>query len=113
MPIKQFPQLGAPPAVNQPPLGTPTMGNHMMSPTAMGPYQQQAQGLLGNAQPGPYAQQALQLAGLLGFGGQQQQFPVMGSPYTPGRFMPGFRPGVDTPIPGGGGGRRYGAVQQF
>lgn len=92
------PQQTFPPVVGRAPpqQPLPTMGNHMMP----GPYGAQAQGLLGG-QPGPYAQQAAQLAniqpGLLG----GQQFPVMG--YTPGRFMPGFRPGIDTPQPGGGG----------
>lgn len=98
------PQQTFPPVVGrappQQPLPGPTMGNHMMP----GPYGAQAQqmaggGLLG----GPYQQQATQLAGLLGNQGQVPQFPVGHAPYTPGLFMPGFRPGVDTPIIGGGG----------
>lgn len=104
----QAKQTGRAPPPSMIPGGTPTMGNHMVPQP--GQYGQQAQGLLGNPQPGPYGAQAQQLAGLLGFGGQQQ-FPVMGSPYQPAPFMPGFRPGVDTPIPSGGG-RRPGRFQQ-
>lgn len=50
--------------------------------------------------PGSYSAQAHQLAGLLGNQGPR---PVMNQPYTPGRFMPGFRPGMDQPIPYSGG----------
>lgn len=67
---------------------------------------------------GPYAWQALRLAGLLGGPGGAQPGvpmtpggmppgmpprPVGSAPYTPGMFMPGFRPGIDQPIRGGGG----------
>ena len=95
---------GTPPGPAPSPV--PTMGNHMI-PTA-GPvppdvtYGGQAQQLAGGLLGGPYQQQATQLAGLLG-GQLPRQWPVMGMPYRPGRFMPGFRPGIDTPITRSGG----------
>lgn len=97
--------------------------NHMippgMLPTPMGPPQQipgpgqlpmgqfgqQAAGLLSQTpqmpmQPGAFGGQAQQLAGLLG-----PQDPMMPQApvYQPGLFMPGFRPGIDTPRPQGPG----------
>ena len=94
-----FPQRIPTPGVPQN-MPAPTMSNHMVQP---GSYGAQAQGLLGNPSPGAYGQQAQQLAGLLG---GQGPLPVgMAPPYTPGRFMPGFRPGVDTPIPRSSPGR--------
>lgn len=76
------------------PFQVPNAGNHMM-PGLLGSYGQQAQGLTGGAPVGPYGQQAQQLAGLLG---GQRQVPAMGAPFSPGMFMPGFRPGIDQPI---------------
>lgn len=81
-PQQPFPQQVPTPGV--PPLpGMPTMGNHMMQ----------------FGVSGPYGAQALQLAGLLGNQAPmpQQHFPVG---FSPGRFMPGFRPGIDQPIRG-------------
>jgi hypothetical protein len=110
----QFPSVvGRSPMPYQPPLpqqplpgGTPTAGNHMIPTTGPVPPEGSygGQGLLlsqGLGGGGPYQQQGTRLAGLLG--GAPQQWPVMGSPYRPGRFMPGFRPGIDTPIPRSGG----------
>jgi hypothetical protein len=100
--------------------GVPTMSNHMLPagaggelPVGMAPLQQP---LPGGSPPGqalqpfmtngPYGLQALRLAGLLGGAGTPgaapgqppgAQLPVMGRPYTPGLFMPGFRPGIDQP----------------
>lgn len=115
---QQFPPVvGRAPPQQQ--LPTPTMGNHMMPPGLLGAYGQQAQGLAGGGAPptqpgnpgwpfamnsGPGSQQAVQLAGLLGGGapGGGMQPPMMGLPYKPGMFMPGFRPGIDPPILGAG-----------
>lgn len=97
--MQQGPQPNFPPVVGrappQQPLPNPTMGNHMVP---QGMYGAQA-GLLG----GPYQQQAMQLAGLLGgpSNGPGNAGPI--KPYTPGAFMPGFRPGIDQPVIGGGG----------
>lgn len=103
--MQQGPQPNFPPVVGrappQQPLPSPTMGNHMVP---QGAYGQQA-GLLGG---GPYQQQAAQLAGLLGGPGPGilgNQGPI--KPFTPGMFMPGFRPGIDQPSPGGGGKTPY------
>jgi hypothetical protein len=90
--MQQLPTGMAPP--NQPPLQVPNAGNHMM-PGLLGSYGRQAQGLTGGAPVGPYGAQAQQLAGLLGGQPQMQQ------PFNPGMFMPGFRPGIDTPITNG------------
>jgi hypothetical protein len=97
---KQLPAGMAPPQQplpGGPPPGVPTMGNHMMP----GPYGAQANQLAGGGLlGGPYQQQAQQLSGLLGAPGQMPQLPVGRAPYAPGRFMPGFRPGIDQPIQG-------------
>jgi hypothetical protein len=91
----------APP--QQQPFQVPNAGNHMVPNGQYGAQAQQLAGLLGQQlqgqQPGLYGQQAQQLAGLLGGPGMQppQQ------PFQPGMFMPGFRPGIDTPITNGSG----------
>lgn len=107
-PITQIPTPGVPQNLPDPLMMT--MGNHMV-PAALGPNQTQAQGLLASPVPGPYAAQAQQLAGLLG-GGATMPLPVMRPPYTPGRFMPGFRPGIDQPLPSHGG-RPTGPVRPY
>lgn len=118
---------GAPPPVGmappQQPLQVPNAGNHMVP---NGQYGGQAQQLAGATQQpgqalqpfmanGAYGQQAQQLAGLLG-GGMQPGAPApMRPPYQPGMFMPGFRPGIDQPIIGGGGlsGPKRGRIQEY
>jgi hypothetical protein len=102
------PVVGRAPPQQPLPGGTPTMGNHMMPP---GVYGGQGQGLLGGnpMNSGPYGQQAQLLAGQLGglLGGTPTipQRPV--GAFSPGMFMPGFRPGINTPHPGGGGRNPY------